>query len=313
MSSEKMVPMDVIRELSRGSFEHLSVRLDGAIEENRHMFAGKREVDLARLATFPARVIVGTADGEYFSARFEDIEGRIKLELPERLDVPVLDKSNTKELTRQYSLGAVDAILAGNQAESRERLAALVKLQESAEEKVESLTSAVFNHVNDRSRFWRDVYAGQKEAIEEQMRGFVDTLAENKIDPKYYPLYDGTIPEEKFESYRDAISMDLAIVSERLEKIHSGAESAYIPYAEAVANIVRTPDEDDVLKQFDAFSEDYFHDLHALREYVAFGLKNEECVMCLGQIHDAIAESLTDYEVAGSFVKMMASQFVEAK
>jgi len=311
--SAKMVPADVLREMSRGSFEHLSFRIDESISENRHMFVGKRDVDVARLATFPAYVLVGSEDGEYFKAKYEQVDGRIKLGLPEKLDVPVIDAGNTDEYIRNFALSAVDSILAGNVTESRERLLAIVKMEEAVETGAESLTSIVSGHVNDRDRPWRSIYSEQKDAIQDQIKDLIESIKSNKLDSKYVPLYDGSIPEEKFESYRDAVTMDLGVVAERLESTQMKAETAFIPFSEAMSSISRTPEDDQVLKQFEWFANDYFEDLQELREHLSFAMKNEQCVMCLGQIHDAIVESLTDYEIAGFFVQHMATRFSEAK
>jgi hypothetical protein len=308
-----MVPVDVLRELSRGSFEHLSFRLDDTIAENRHMFVGKREVDVARLATFQSHVLVGTEDGQYFKAKYEDVNGRIKMGLPERLDVPVVESSNAGDYIREYALGAVDAILAGNKTESRERLLALVKLEEAVETGEESLTDIIRNHLNQTSRQWRSIYSEQKEAISAEIKDLAEAFVARKVDAKYVPLYDGTIPEEKFESYRDAVGMDLGVIADRLDKVQTGAETAFLPFAESIANVTRTAEDDQVLQQFESFANDYFEDLQEAREHLAFALKNEQCVMCLGQIHDALAEALTDYEIAGTFVEHMSKRFTEAK
>lgn len=311
--SQKMVPVDVLRELARGSFEHLSVRLDDTITENKHMFVGKREVDVTRVATFPSYVLVGSEDGTYYKAKYEDKDGRIKLGLPEKLDVPVVESSNADDYVRQFALSAVDAILAGNLQESREQLMAIVKLEESVETGAESLTDIVINHVNNAGRMWRTTYNEQKEAIKAEIAEVAESISRRSLDTKYTPLYDGSIPEEKFESYRDAVTMDLGVVADRMEQVQTAAETAFLPFSESIANVTRTTEDDQVLQQFDSFANDYFEDLQEAREHLAFALKNEECVMCLGQIHDALAESLTDYEIAGTFVEYMAKRFVESK
>ena len=308
---EKMVPAEVLRELTRGSYEHLAYRVKSAIEENKKLFVSESDVSVDSLATFNGYVLVGTDDGRYFRSKFEDVDGNIKLLLPEMLDVPLVQKKNAQDYIRDYALATVDSLLAGRQEEAVDRILALSELTEAVEEGIADLASAVLHHVSE-SRLWRRILHEQKSAILEQIKDDVEGLVSRVLETKYVPLYDGTIPEEKFENYRDMVTADLNVVSDRLEKTQMAAEMAYYPFAEAIAKMTRSSEEDQVLKQFADFSEDFFHDIESLREHVAFGLKNEQCVMCLGQVHDSMTEALTDYEIAGSFIERMVNRFTSA-
>lgn len=309
---EKMVPVDVMRDLTRGSFEHLSQRIKLAVSENRELFSDKRSVQVDSIATFPGYVLVGTAEGNYYRSKYEDVDGNIRLAVPEKIDVPVVDAGNAKQFSRQYAMGVVDSILSGTKEESVERVLAYLDLTESVNTTPPGIADIVFEHVR-QARPWRSLYNEQKQEIVGSLKEAAEVLRSQKISPKYAPLYDGTIPEEKFENYRSEVVNNLSVASERLERAQTKAEMVYYPFFESLQNTTRTPEEDQVLGQFSSFAEDFFEDIQDLREYVSNGLKNEQCVMCLGQVHDAVAESLTDYEIAGTFVERMVVDLRDAK
>ena len=307
---EKLVPVDVVRQLANGSFEHLSVRIDEAVERSRGMFVGEDDAQVARIATFPQYVVVGSSDGRYFRAPYEDVGGDIKILLPEQIDVPLVDEGNAIDFIKQYAISTVDAILSDNKEETRERILSLLSLHESVEDERDVADEVV--KLLSSNREWRSLYSEQRSEIAEQISDLLGAIRDRQIDPKYSPLYNGTIPEEKFENYREVVTSGLSLVADKLEKIQTVAESAFYPFCEAIEGADKTSEEERTISKFVSFSEDFIEDIQSLREHVAFAINNEKCVMCIAQVHDAVAESLYDFDVVGSFIEKMASNFSES-
>jgi hypothetical protein len=154
------------------------------------------------------------------------------------------------------------------------------------------------------------VFAEQSDEIRRQIVDVLESINENSLESKYQPLYEtDEIPEEKFEDYRDMAESDLKLAADRLEQVHHSAEAVYLPFIESVGNAELEEDETEVLSHFCFFAEDLISDLQEVRGIVSDALVNEQCVMCLGHIYDSIAESLTSYEMATSFVERMVSVF----
>lgn len=307
---DKLVPVEAIQRHAAGSYEHLSLRIDEAIQDARSTIVGNSDCRVARIATFPSHVFVGTDDGRYFRVRYENVNEGIHIHEAEQLDVPVVDKGALPDYVSRFALGVVDAILSGEGA--KERVLDLYALKEAAESIYEDDLATIVDRLIKAARPWRRIFGEQKEAIRSQIADVFESISAQRVERKYFPLYDGTIPEEKFGSYKNSVASDLTAVANRLEHVQKRAEGTYLPFVEALVKLPRTDEEQEVLGQFTTFADDYLEDLQVLRDHVAFALKNEGCVMCLGQIHDALAEAITDYEIAGAFIERMAGRFNEA-
>src|SRR5580698_8936313 len=116
ISADNMVPTEAIRNLTHGSFEHLSLRLDDAIAENADLFLGGQKSTVAKIATFKEHVIVGTADGRYFACPYRDDHGTIAFAMPEAIDVPLIDNNNVKEYYNDTLGNIVDSLMTGRRA-----------------------------------------------------------------------------------------------------------------------------------------------------------------------------------------------------
>jgi hypothetical protein len=312
ISSEKLVPTDAISELTKGSFEHLSLRLDDAVVENSSLFVGKDEVDVARIATFKDRVIIGTADGRYISAKYEDVDGKIKFGAMEALDVPLVDTSNVSEYVEDYIGRIVESLMVGNKSDGQNRIVALMNLQESVEDNSTDLATLVYDIVSEVP-VWKQAYRENVHSIKSALGKIIESIEKSQPEVKYMPLYDGTLPEERFSLYLEPARRDLGAVGERLSTLESKVEKTYLPFIEIAKSAVLEGDEKETMDQFITFAEGLNAEVHSLREHIKIAVENEQCAMCLGQIHDAVASNLSDYEIAGSFVEHMAKLFSSAE
>jgi hypothetical protein len=306
---DKIVPVEAIKQMVEGSYEQLTTRLDEAVEENRSLFTDGAE-DIARLATFRNKVIVGTAEGSYFEAKFESKDGEIVFGDPAQLDVPVVSSSNAAKSVRDYSLSIVDSMMSEGSGDAADSIMQLASLQEQKQvELARDYTGEVMAALAE-GRPWRQVFVEQSSEIRRQIVDVLESIHANSLEAKYMPLYEtDEIPEEQFENYRENAESDLDIAADRLEQVHSVAEAAYLPFIESVGDAELDEDESEALSHFCFFAEDLIQDLQEVRGIVSDALVNEQCVMCLGHIYDSIAESLASYEMAAIFVERMVGVF----
>lgn len=305
---DKIVSAEAIKQMVEGSYEQLTGRLDEAVEKNRSLFTEGTE-NISRLATFKNKIIVGTADGSYFEAKFENKDGEIVFGEPALLEVPVISSSNAAKSVRDYSLSIVDSMMSEG-ASGVVGIMQLASLQEQKQvELARDYTGEVMAALAE-GRPWRQVFADQSDEIRRQIVDVLEDIHENALEAKYKPLYEtDDIPEEQFENYRENAEADLGLASDRLEQVHSVAEAAYLPFIESVGDAELDEAEADALSHFCFFAEDLIQDLQEVRGIVSDALVNEQCVMCLGHIYDSIAESLASYEMAAIFVERMVGAF----
>lgn len=304
--------MDAIKTLVEGSYEHLGAILDGAIQKNRQAFSAVG-ADVSRIATFEDHMIVGTSDGHYFNVKFESVNGSVNLSQPVKVEVPVVSSSNAAKSVKEFSLSAVDALMSEGTSGAVGRILALVDLQEQrqvseARDYPGEAVAAV-----SAGRPWRQALAAQWGEISRQIVDQLESIRGGALEAKYKPMYESDdIPEEQFETYRPLAEADLNVLAGRLQSLHEAVESTYLPFRDSLSKDDLDESEEDVLSHFCFFSEDLIEDLGEIRSLVADTLENEQCVMCLGQVYDTIAESLTDCEIAGSFIQRMAGALDDA-
>jgi len=312
MSIAKVVALSAIRNLVENSYEHLGILLDAAIAQNVALF-GEDQGSVRRLATFKDRMVVGTANGSYFDVKFEHINGAIEISSLDEIDVPVVTTSNAAKSMKEFSLRAVDALMAEGSAGAVDQLLALSELQGQSQivesrDYPEEATNAVSG-----DRPWRQVLAAQRVQIDRQVIDKLESIRAAALESKYHPLYESDeIPEAQFESYRKSAESDLGILSDRLTAIHRAVAHSYDPFRSVVESDGLDDSESDVIAHFCFFAEDLQEDLQGLNALVVDTIENEQCVMCLGQVYDSIAESLMDCEIAGVFVQRMAGALNDA-
>jgi hypothetical protein len=310
-SAARIVSVDAIKTLIEGSHEHLGAALDEALHKSRAVFAKDSE-EVTRMATFSDRMIVGTSVGDYFTVKFEHNNGELKLLAPEKVDVPVVSSTNATKSVKEFSLSAVDALM----SESKDavgKILVLADLQEQQQVSEARDYPAEAQAAVTSGRPWREALSTQWKEISRQVIDKLESIRGAALEAKYKPMYEtNEIPEEKFETYRGMAESDLGVLAERLCTLHEAVEAAYLPFKDSISKDELDESEEDVLSHFCFFSEDLISDLAEIRSLVADTIENEQCVMCLGQVYDTIAESLTDCEIAGSFVQRMAGALDDA-
>jgi hypothetical protein len=303
--ANKFVSADALKDVTRGSYEHLALRIEDALAESNDQFDSKGVN--AVVATFKDEVIVGSSNGKFYRAQYEARDNGIRFFNASPLDIPVLNQSSPEDSARQFALSAVDAILKGQKIEARENIFALAQLNESVEPSDGKDLATIVKGLINSNRLWRAVYREQSESIRNEVADHTKEVI-SQFESKFTGLYDGTIEEEDFHQYNEDVRNSLALVADRLESIQTKSETAYYTFIESLKGN-ETAEDQEILEAFSEFAEDYLHDVQDIREHIAFALDNEPCVMCLGQIYDALAESFMDYDVAGLFVENTATRY----
>lgn len=304
-SQSKVVSTDAMRKLVEGSYEHLGVILDGALRRNSDAFGFDKD-SLTRIATFENRMVVGSDAGDVFSVNFKSVDGNIVLSDIEKIKVPVVASSNVNESIKEFSFGAVDALLSEDSDSVVSHLLMLAELQERQEmEENRDYPQEAVNAVM-APRVWREIFDSQADEIKSQIEDRLESIQGDALEPKYKPLYESDeIPEERFGDYREGAENDLKVLLDRLVSLHESVESEYFGFRSSLTKDEVEEMDHDVLSQFCVFSEDLIDNIGEARSVVADTIEHENCVMCLGKVYDTFAEALTDYEIAGAFVERM--------
>jgi hypothetical protein len=311
-SANKIVSASVVKSLMEGSNEHIGLLLDKAISESAHLF-NEGDASLSRVATFNDRVIVGSLNGDLFKVVFENKDNRVLLSKPEKMTVPAVSSLNSVKSVKELSLNIVDSLMSEDSKSVAKKMLSLLELQEQPQAAEPTDYPAEAVALVSSGRPWRHIFESQWAEINNQISSKIESIAELALEAKYKPLYESDdIPEENFESYRKLAEEDLSTLVGRLTAVHDLVESEYLPFVDTLDKNELSESEEEVLSHFCFFSEDLIEDLKETISLVSNTLENEQCVMCLGQVYDTIAESLTSCEIAASFVQHMVGTLVDA-
>lgn len=308
-TQDKVVPVEVIESLCAGSYEELVADVNFALQANKAQFVERADTDISVLATFTDHFIALSSDGDLFKIKMESGNNGVSLTLLEKIEAPVIDRRNSSKYSSDYLTHAIKALTSGNLSESVSAIENFMAVKEHfpVSSNQEIANQIVESIVKVNNRYWRTVLSNNREEIVSNISQYIESINSNGFNVKYTALYDGTIPEEKFEEHREVVVSDLSIISDKLENIHTQAEAAFYPFVEILSESEIPEEEQEVIENFVSFSEDFISEMEELREHVADMLSDAKCVMCLGQVYDAVAENLKDLEIASKFILNMTN------
>lgn len=310
IQASKIIPVDVLKTIVEGSFEHFGAVVDHAIEKSESALP-ESDSPWRRVATFKDRVVMGNEDGKFINVHFESKNGSISILSCESVDVPVVTSTNALKMRIDMGLGAVDAILSED-SNALSKILTFSELLDSDELVNRRNYKEEAEYLVSEDIPWRSIYESQRKSIRRQVVGLLESIKDNSLVAKYKKLYEtDEIPESEFDSYRDPAESDLKILSGRIETLIESIASEYVPFAETISEEDLSGD-GEVLSHLCFFAEDLISNLEEISSLINDTLENERCVMCLGQVYDTIAESLSHYEIAGAFVGRMIGDFVNA-
>ena len=301
MPTQRFIPVEELRRLARGSYEHVISAVDQMVQENARALFGE-EVVAEVVGTFAGNALVLSENGKLIKVHFERSEtpGKLKILRHEMLDVPTYNSGNVEDFVRKEVRAAIGAWKAGRVAEAEEKISRVAPYISDrppmSDKKVdESLIKDLC--VN---RAWKQVMEKNSDPIREAIGRVEMSEIESTItEAKFRPLYSGAITEANTTKYRDLVRSDLAYLTSRVESLKALVESSY----EAARSVIGSESlkGEEAISTLVLFTEDLILDLRRLHQVLSESRKLTE-IGCLGRLHDAVVAGLPNYEIAGRFV-----------
>ena len=279
----RKITVEEARKLTVGSFEHLISRLDSALN-----LSGLVGSDAQILGTMEDHVVVLEGSGALWRIPYQDVSGSIEFGSPAVCDLPddnpagkiiaAVERKDTPEVAKQV----------------RRLASGVVKTDDQVVE-------ALIAHARI-PRQWRRVFEAKAAKIRENVLDELTSISQDRVNPKFRPLHDGSIAEEDLGRYRTIVIEGLANIERQATALLSEIEKG-LPAARGSNN--------PLVAQLAAFSEDLCADL-AFTCKAAASRSTISRVDCLGRLHDVLAEGLHDKRVAARFAIKMTERLGEA-
>jgi hypothetical protein len=303
---QNMIPADVIRDLRSGSYEDLVSSIDACLAESKATFVSDNEASVSTIATYPDCAVVATSEGNFFRIKHENVDGVVKIQLLEKFDLPLINKSNATAYVENYALVAVDTLIFGDINASVEAMKGLVSLQESypVQNAPSLVEQTLQSHID--SAEWRNIFAEHADSIINSVED-ASTLEEKKLNPKFISLYDGSLDESKIAEFKELVWADLAILADRLELAHTRVETAHYSFQDMIASSEElsedlTAEESESLGELVIFADSFIEDVEQIRDLVSESIGNSIDTTSAAQIYDIIAEGMFNLEVTSHFL-----------
>jgi len=310
VTRQRFVPVEEVRKLSHGSYEHVIAKIEGAVTEAASGLFGKK-LEARICGTFPGSAVVMSEEGHVVRAFWEQAEdGSIKIVRHEEIDVPAYAPENLDQYVRKQVARAVEAWEAGRVVEAQKIIEDVAPYIESRPQVEDSKMVEMLQIEFNAPRAWRQLYTEQVGRI----RNTVGEKAMQKIDSqrsgkKFSLLYNGELAESDVSGYRDLVHGDLAYLTTRVESLRNLVESSYSSLRSVVGS-----DEfknEAAIVTLVTFTEDLISDLRRLHNVITEAAKTIAKIDSLGKLYDIVSEGLYDREVAGQFVDTMSTKLQE--
>jgi hypothetical protein len=289
--TDHFVPASVLRDLTRGSFEHLAHSVDTALAANSERFFGKGAA-VRRLAVFEDRVIAASDDGRFLGIRYTKTADGITLNTATPLKLPVYSGSEIADYVKTEAISIANSFLKGDRAFARQQLAALVPFigagtQLTEEQRADSILVGL-----QADRSWKKLYRERKEAIDEFLGEKLAAL--NKADPA--------------TAFMD--KPDLLKLGEELAGLH--AAIAAQRRTDDIAEAVNAQGDSAALDTFVVFCDDLLADIQDSRKAV---LEANNAIVAkdqLARVYNALSAEMFHYKIAAEFVSLMSEKLRES-
>lgn len=308
----QFVPTEEMQKLLKGSFEHVSSKVEHAIQKDKVRIFGEDAGAVKVLGTFPGYAVAAAAPGKFARVKFEEAQnGTVKITNHELLKVPVFTNENVSEFLMGEARSVVEDWNKGNLEAAIDRARGMLpfvqeRIQQSEAQIVESIVLGI-----RADRPWKNLYAERADEIRKFVRSELAELDQAKLTPKFERLYSGEMEAAEVDGYRDLVQSDLSYIGDRIGALE-GLIAATIESVEKISDKIAEGDDHDTLVTFLSFSEDLALDLQGLKSLVSEAVRQIGAVDALGRLYDALAEELYNYEVAGRFVEQMASKLIDS-
>lgn len=310
MTQKSFVPVEEVRKLSHGSYEHVIAKIQTAVNESTAALFGE-QIGARICGTFPGSAIVMSESGAVVRAFWEQAEdGSVKIVRHEDMKVPSFTEATVGDYVEGQVAKAVRAWEAGRVEEAQTIISEIAPYVRDRPVLDDDKVVDMLNLEFAGPRPWRKIYEAQTARIHKTVgeRKMKD-LAVEKGEKKFALLYGGTLNEQAQAGYRDLVKADLSYLTTRVESLRDLVEASY----SGLGSVVRSEDLKGkaAIKTFVVFTEDLISDLRRLHKVLSEAGNTLAKIDSLGKLYDVVAEGLYDREVAAHFVDTMATRLQE--
>jgi hypothetical protein len=308
----QLVPAEEMRKLLKGSFEHVSSKVEDAVQKDRVRIFGEDVTTVKVVGTFPGYAVAAAQPGKFARIKFEEAQnGTVKIVGHELLKVPIINNENVGDFLFGEAKALIESWTKGDAQSVLDRARAILpfvqeRVQHSEPQIIESLVLGI-----KADRPWKKLYSERADEIKKFVRSEMAELEKAKLNPKFERLYSGELDASTADGYRDLVQSDLNYIGDRIGALEE-LVSATVESVDHVSEKIAEGDDRDTLVTFLSFSEDLGLDLLNLKSLVAEAVRQFSDVASLGKLYDALAEEFYHYEVAGRFVEQMASKLIDS-
>lgn len=308
-SDKFYLPREEMQKLTKGSFEHLSAKVEAAVKaEKARLFENS---DAQVLGTYPTHLVVLTDSGKVFSVKYEEnIEGAIRLMSATPMDATIYPRAAMPTFLRKEAKAVADLFRKGMVAEGNRRLSMLTKLVNDDTPFDESKVVENFAARFTKDRTWHKVVEARTGEVKQALGESFERIAANKLRAKFFKLYDGSLSEAELENYRGLVVEDLGLLVKRVEAVRAQMTESVSKLREVVEKVPAQHQE--TLAAFESFVKDFADDLANLPRELDETMQGIDSVGARGELFDTVAEELLRYEVAGAFAVQMTNKLVSA-
>jgi hypothetical protein len=301
----RFIPTDEIRNLTRGSYEHLISQLGKAVQTQCESLFGS-ECQTHLLGTFNGYAMVASSEGQCRRIKYESSTGGdirfVKIEI---VEVPSYEEEDLGEFLEDEASRVIALFNKGSLSEATDKLRGLASVAGSWQKGPQE-ADLVETWVNSltQERPWQRLYEAKKDRIHRSVWEGLRAVEDDLLHPKFRKLYDGTISQDDLEGYRDLVVDDFTPVQLRINLLAEKVQEAY-------AVIRSTVNESESVSTFTSFSEDLLEDFARISTIAMESPTQVRRVDQLGRLHDKLVERISTMEIASLFVSQMADRFRE--
>lgn len=290
-----MIESKVLSHLSKGSYEERISAIETAIECNSELFEGVGSL----VATYPGKVVVLNEFGEFYSAQYNMYEDNaVRFSNAEKMDVPL-------QTTKGLQESAIEDFFEGGSLVTS--MVSLLGVPRNEEQAPIQIVQNELETLFDGGGVWRMYVAENREKF--SRLAFDPKYGSPMIDvePKFQDIYEGS--EEAMEERRGEVLTALNKLEGRLSRLFTVTSESFTKFKKATDGN-RDQEADQLLSQYESFSDDYLEHLGRVGGYVSesIGKGKSGCVACSALVYDHVVQKATELELGGRLIQKVSTE-----